>query len=254
MSVSPQSAMVLAAGLGLRMRPLSLEKPKPLLEIGNQPMLDHVIDRLQEAGVKKLVINTHYRAEMIEAHLARRNAPLSPNRWKGECILSHESALLDTGGGVKKALPHLGEDPVYVVNADLPWRDGEVPALKRLAAAFDPARMDALLLVAPLSGPHLHGFDGAEGDFFMEGEGSLGRLRRAGTAPPRPFVFISAQIIKPRLFAGWDEDVFSTRLVWEKAEKQGRLFGLRHHGSCYHVGTPQDLAEANRLLRTGQGW
>ncbi|MBI3419143.1 MAG: nucleotidyltransferase family protein [Proteobacteria bacterium] len=239
----PQTAMVLAAGLGQRMRPLSLEKPKPLLEVDGRTMLDLVLDRLAEAGVKKAVVNTHYKAWMIESHLQlRRDVKIT---------FSREEELLDTGGGVKKALPHLGKLPIFVVNSDLPWQNGATPALARLAAAFDEKKMDALLLLAKRENPRTRGFTNAEGDFFME---DGGRLRRLGTNTPRPYVFISAQIVKPEIFARVPEKVFSTNQVWDEAERNGRLYGLAHDGACYHVGTPADLVESNRLLREGGGW
>jgi MurNAc alpha-1-phosphate uridylyltransferase len=239
----PHTAMVLAAGLGQRMRPLTLQKPKPLLEVGGRAMLDTVIDRLAAFGVKKIVVNAHYLPEQIEAHVKTRH----------DCaiILSKEDALLDTGGGVKHALPYLGDEPIFVVNSDLPWLDGKMPALNRLARAFHAEKMDAALLVADLQSPRTHGFDRSAGDFFM---GDHGALKRAGTNPPRPYVFISAQIIKPQFFAAVNETVFSTNRLWDAAEKAGRLYGVLHDAACYHVGTPADLAESNRLLASGEGW
>lgn len=239
--IMPHTAMVLAAGKGMRMRPLTLEKPKPLLEVAGKPMLDHVLDRLQEAGVARVVVNSFYKGAMIEAHLA--------GRTNTSIILSREEELLDTGGGVKRALPHLGDDPVFIINADLPWQDGAVPVLQRLAETFDPARMDALLLLMPLQ--KARGFDGSQGDFFMEPDG---RLKRAGAPVPRPYVFIAVQITKPQLFADVPAKIFSNNLIWDEAEARGRLYGLLHEGSCFHVGTPQDLEEANRLWRDGCGW
>jgi MurNAc alpha-1-phosphate uridylyltransferase len=246
MAFTPHTAMVLAAGLGMRMRPLTLEKPKPLLVVGGETMLDQVLDRLAEAGTAKAVINLHYKGEMIEQHVQGRAKP--------QIVFSDETAkLLDTGGGIRHAAAKLGDDPVFVVNSDLPWRDGTVPALQRLANAFDPARMDALLLLMLLE--KARGFAGAKGDFFMKDEGGgLGPLYRHGHEPPRPYVFISAQIIRPSLFTAINEDVFSTNRIWDALEEKGRLFGLIHDASCYHVGTPPDLEEANRLLKEGAGW
>lgn len=237
----PHTAFVLAAGLGMRMRPLTLETPKPLLNVGGQTMLDQVLDRLVDAGVKRAVVNAHYKAEQIEAHIHARQNP--------ELILSKEDVLLDTGGGIKFARPHLGSDPIFAINSDLPWQDGTVPALKRLADAFNPQTMDALLLLMPLE--KARGFKGAKGDFFMAANG---QLSRKDTNPPRPYVFISAQIIKPDLFAATPETVFSTNVIWDVAEQQGRLFGLVHDGTCFHVGTPEDLLEANKRLNDGSGW
>lgn len=245
MPVKPHTAMVLAAGMGMRMRPLTLEKPKPLLVVGGATMLDQALDRLQDVGVKTVVVNTHYLGEQIARHVKVRNHP--------KIILSPESELLDTGGGVKHALPLLGHDPIFVVNADLPWRDGAVPALQRLAAHFDAKQMDALLLLMPLE--KARGFQGAQGDFFMEDVvDGMGRLRRLNRAPPRPYVFISAQLVKPELYSGVEENIFSNNAIWNKVEPMGRLYGLLHDGSCFHVGTPEDLAEANQRLEDGSGW
>jgi MurNAc alpha-1-phosphate uridylyltransferase len=238
----PHTAMVLAAGLGLRMRPLTLERPKPLLEVDGRTMLDTVVDRLVAFGITKIVVNAHYLPDRIEAW--------SRTRHDCDIVLSKEETLLDTGGGVKNALKYLGDEPIFVVNSDLPWMDGQTPALKRLTQNFDPQKMDALLLVADLQSPHTHGFDKNAGDFFMDG----GMLKRAGTNPPRPYVFISAQIIKPQLFAPVPDTIFSTNRLWDEAEKTGRLHGMAHDAACYHVGTPADLAESNRLLASGLGW
>lgn len=246
MSSFPHTAMVLAAGEGIRMRPLTLEKPKPLLEVGGRCMLDSVLDRLRDFGVERVVVNAHYKAEMIAVHVKTRRDL--------EIILSSEDKLLDTGGGVKKALPHLGGDPFFVVNSDLPWREGKIPALQRLAEAFDPAKMESLLLLADLQSAHTHGFDRAKGDFFLKNGKTPGKIYRAGTQTPRPYVFISVQIMQPQSFSGIADEVFSNNLIWHAAEKAGRLYGLVHEGACYHVGTPPDLAESNRLLASGVGW
>jgi N-acetyl-alpha-D-muramate 1-phosphate uridylyltransferase len=237
----PHTAFVLAAGFGMRMRPLTLEKPKPLLAVGGVTMLDQVLDRLHESGVKKAIVNAHYKAEQIAAHVKKRNHP--------SIILSQEDVILDTGGGIKHALQHLGDDPVFAINSDLPWRDGAVPALKRMADAFDSEKMDVLLLLMPLE--KARGFSGATGDFFMADDG---RLTRMNTPTPRPYVFISAQIVKPQLYTHIDGMVFSNNIIWNAAEKKGRLYGIVHDSSCYHVGTPEDLIDANRRLADGSGW
>lgn len=241
MTMIPHTAMILAAGKGMRMRPLTLEKPKPLLEVGGKPMLDHVLDACVAAGVARGVINSYYKGAMIEAHVAARQDMA--------ITLSREDELLDTGGGVKRALPHLGTDPIFVINSDLPWQDGPVPALQRLAKAFDPTKMDALLLLMPLG--QARGFKNAAGDFFMDADG---RLRRFGTQPPRPYVFVAVQIIKPELYLSVAAKIFSNNLLWDEAESKGRLYGLVHDGACFHIGTPQDFNEANQLLADGKGW
>lgn len=239
----PHTAFVLAAGLGTRMRPLTDECPKPLLKVGGKAMLDSVLDRLMDAGVKKAVVNAFYKREKIHEHLKHAQGNM-------QIIVSDEDALLDTGGGVKKALPHLGQDPIFVINADLPWTDGpHMPALQRMATQFDKEKMDALLLLMPLE--KARGFSGAKGDFFMDDGGRLSRLH---APPPRPYVFISAQIVNPLLYNQVHEDIFSNNVIWDRAEKAGRLFGMIYDGTCFHVGTPPDLAEANRLLDEGKGW
>jgi N-acetyl-alpha-D-muramate 1-phosphate uridylyltransferase len=234
---APVRAMVLAAGKGLRLRPITLSRPKPLVEVGGQTMLDGVLDRLAEAGVAEAVVNAHYLAEMIEAHLRGRVHP--------RIHLSHEEALLETGGGVKKALPLLGEEPFFVINGDILWRDGKVPALRRLAEAWDGARMDALLLLQPTA--TAVGYEGL-GDFVMD---QLGRLRRREEGEVAPFLFAGLQILSPGLFAGTPDGPFSLNLIYDRALAAGRLYGLRHDGAWYHVGTPEDLQRVEAALAPG---
>jgi len=233
----PRKAMVLAAGLGLRMRPLTLERPKPLIAVGGKPMLDHALDRLADAGVETAVVNAHYRGEMIAEHLKDRKAP--------KIVVSHEDVALETGGGVKKALPHLGEEPFFVVNADIVWLDGPMQTLKRAASHWDPETMDALLLM--MSTTKAVGYEG-RGDFHMD---PLGRLSRRGEGEIAPFVFAGVQIVKPELFADTPDGPFSTNLVWDRLQESGRLYGLAHDGAWFHVGTPQGLEEAEQLMVTG---
>ena len=234
------TAMVLAAGLGTRMRPLTLTKPKPLQVVGGKTMLDHALDRLVEAGMPRAVVNTHYLADQIHDHLKSRRDI--------EIIISYEPDLLDTGGGIKNALHHFGDKPFFALNADLPWLDAVPPSLQRMADAWDATRMDVLLLV--MATKRARGFS-ADGDFMMKPDG---RLWRKDALKPRPFVMISAQIIKPDLLVGIDEKSFSNSKIWNEAEVQQKLYGIDHAGSCYHVGTPQDLEHANALLASGQGW
>ena len=234
----PRKAMVLAAGLGLRMRPLTLERPKPLITVGEKPMLDHALDRLADAGVETAVVNALYRAEMLEAHLKGRKKPM--------IVISREAELLETGGGVKKALGQLGKDPILVVNADILWLDGPQQALKRLAAHWNPEVMDALLMV--MSTTKAVGYDG-RGDFHMD---PLGRLTRRGEGEIAPFVFAGVQIIKPELFAKDTPDgAFSTNLIWDRLQESERLYGMAHDGAWFHIGTPPALLEAEELLATG---
>ncbi|MEI8394448.1 MAG: nucleotidyltransferase family protein [Rhodospirillaceae bacterium] len=227
-------AMVLAAGFGLRMRPLTLTRPKPLLTVAGRSMLDHALDRLVEAGVETAVVNSHYLGEQIGAHLAGRTTP--------RLILSPEAEVLETGGGIRLALPHFGAEPFYSVNADILWLDGTVPALRRLAESFEPGRMDALLLLMPVD--RAQGYDGP-GDFSLEADGRVVRRREGETAP---HVFAGVHITSPALFADTPEGPFSTNLVWNRALARGRLYGLVHDGDWFHVGTPEALEKTEALL------
>ncbi|HYG89713.1 MAG TPA: nucleotidyltransferase family protein [Azospirillum sp.] len=233
----PRKAMVLAAGLGLRMRPLTLERPKPLINVGGKPMLDHALDRLQDVGVETAVVNAHYRGEMLAEHLKSRKKP--------KIVVSHEEELLETGGGVKKALPKLGPEPFFVVNADILWLDGPTKALKRVADHWDPETMDALLLL--MSTTRAVGYEG-RGDFHMD---PLGCLTRRAEGEIAPFVFAGVQIIKPELFKDTPEGAFSTNLVWNRVQESGRLYGLAHDGAWFHVGSPAALLESEELLAAG---
>lgn len=234
MAASIKRAMVLAAGRGVRLRPLTDTLPKPLVEVGGVAMIDRALDALVRAGVTHAVVNAHHLGGLIEAHLAARRYPA--------IHLSRESEPLETGGGTAKALPVLGAAPFFAVNADVVWLDGETPALTRLARAWDDARMDALLLVHPVDASV--GYDGA-GDFALHGDG---RLARRGAAPSAPFVFASVQILHPRLFAGAPDGPFSLNLLYDRALAAGRLFGLRHDGGWLHVGSMAGLAAAERAL------
>jgi MurNAc alpha-1-phosphate uridylyltransferase len=200
-------------------------------------MLDGVLDRLAAAGVAEAVVNAHYLGQMIEAHLHGRAQP--------QIHLSHEEALLETGGGVKKALPILGEEPFFVINGDILWRDGKVPALRRLAEAWDGAVMDALLLLQPTA--TAVGYEGI-GDFVMD---QLGRLRRRKEGEVAPFLFAGLQILSPALFAQTPDGPFSLNLIYDRALAAGRLYGLRHDGTWYHVGTPEDLECVEAALAPG---
>ena len=240
MTVLSETAMVLAAGLGTRMRPMTLARPKPLHMVGDRTMLDHALDRLVAAGIQRAVVNTHYLAEQIEDHLSSRHDI--------DIVVSREDALLDTGGGIKKALPLFGGRPFFALNADLPWLDVDVPGLTRMRQAWDPERMDVLLLL--MATGTARGFSGS-GDFMMEKDG---RVWRQKAPKPRPYVWISAQILKPELFVDITEKSFSNNVIWDEAEVHQKLYGLEHDGSCYHVGTPEDWEKANALLRSGQGW
>ncbi len=230
--------MVLAAGRGERMRPVTDHLPKPLVRVGGRPLIDHVLDGLAATGVTRAVVNLWYLADPIAAHLANRAAPA--------ITLSREAALLDTGGGVANALPELGPDPFYVLSSDGLWRDRGTPALARLAAAWDDDAMDALLLLQPMAAAV--GFDGA-GDFFIEPDG---RLARRGAAATAPYAFMSIQIMHPRGFDGCPTGAFSNNWVWDHALAAGRLFGLVHDGGWCHVGDAAGIAAAEAWLESGE--
>jgi MurNAc alpha-1-phosphate uridylyltransferase len=233
---APTTAMVLAAGYGKRMRPLTDSRPKPMVELMGRPMIDRTLDRLVDAGVERVVVNTHHLAETLEDHLAKR-----PGRPKIE-ISREEEAPLDTGAGVAKALDKLGDEHFYVLNGDVFWLDGCTPALDRLAAGWDPAGMDALLLLA--STAHAIGYAGP-GDFQMDIRGLARRRQEFEVAP---FAFTGVQILHRRLFDYAPNGPFSLNLLYDQAEGSERLFGLRHDGLWFHVGTPGDLDLAEEVL------
>lgn len=236
MSVSPRTAMVLAAGLGQRMRPLTDTKPKPLVEVAGKALIDHVLDRLALAGVERAVVNVHYRAEQIVEHVAARTRP--------QITISDErGVLLGTGGGVVKALPQLGTAPFFHMNSDTVWIDGVSPNLDRLAQAFEPSRMGALLLLAPTAGSI--GYSG-RGDFLIASDG---RLQARGEREVAPFVYAGAAILNPRLFDDVPQGEFPLTLLFKRAEQQGRLHGLRLDGLWMHVGTPEAVREAEEAIR-----
>lgn len=233
MSGAPSHAMVLAAGLGLRMRPITLTRPKPLVEVAGRSMLDRALDALAAAGVGQIVVNSHWLGEQIAAHLAGRPG----------ITLSPEDELLETGGGVARALPRLGADAFYVVNADILWRDGAVPALERLRAAWDESALDALLLLHPVA--RAVGYDGV-GDFFLAEDGIP---CRRGAAASAPYLFTGVQILHPRLFADAPAGRFSLNLLYDRALAAGRLGAIVHDGDWFHVGTPEALPEVEARLR-----
>lgn len=234
---APSHAMVLAAGKGLRMRPLTEHTPKPLIPVAGRPMLDRVFDRLDETDVPHRVVNLHWLGEQIAAHLANHPGVL----------LSHEDVLLETGGGVARALPLLGNRAFYVCNADIIWLDGPRPALARLAEAWDEARMDALLLLQPVE--RAFGYEG-RGDFVR---GEDGRLRRRSGEERAPLVFTGVQILHPRLFADAPAGPFSLNILYDRAQAAGRLHGQVHDGAWLHIGTPEALTEAEAWLATRAG-
>lgn len=234
-TLMPDRAIVLAAGLGTRMRPFNGDLPKPLVRVGGKPLIDYALDRLAEAGVARVVINVHYLADALERHLASRKAP--------QIVISDErGALLGTGGGIAKALPKLGKAPFFLVNSDTLWLDHGEPNVLRLADAFVADAMDALLLLAPRAGSI--GYEGC-GDFALLPDR---RLRRRGERETVPFVYAGAAILSPALFANVPSGAFPLTLVLDRAGASGRLFGLPLAGTWMHVGTPEAVAAADAAL------
>jgi MurNAc alpha-1-phosphate uridylyltransferase len=228
--------MVMAAGLGKRMRPLTATRPKPLVEVAGKPLLDHVLDRLRASGVEKVVVNVHYLADSIEAHLRSRANGL-------EYTISDERAeLLETGGGLVYARPLIDCDPFLAVNSDNFWIDGPSDTLKVLSAHWDAERMDALLLLVPLARAGNHN---GIGDFHMDREG---RLRRRGPARVAPFVYTGIQLMAQRLLDDAPHGPFSTNLLWDKAIEDGRCFGVVHQGLWFDVGTPAAIGATEDAL------
>lgn len=236
----PKKAFVLAAGMGERMRPLTDNCPKPLLTVGGRTMLDRTLESLEEAGVEDVVVNTFYLGDMIAEHLNRRKSP--------RLTLSRETTLLDTGGGVKKMIGFFGDAPFYVLNADVVWTDGKEPTLLAMADKWDAAKMDLLLLLHPSAGVPAYA---GKGDYFLA-EGSDQPVFAKGNNLKANYIFAGPRIVHPRLFNGAPEGCFSFLDLFHKAEKNGRLYGLRHAGGWYHVGTPEALADTNRLLQHRQ--
>jgi N-acetyl-alpha-D-muramate 1-phosphate uridylyltransferase len=236
MTTRPITAMILAAGLGTRMRPLTDRTAKPLLPLGGRPLIDHALDRLAAAGVETVVVNAHWHADQVAAHLEARQA--RPPRT----ILRREAALLETGGGVKAALDLLGPAPFYVINGDAFWLDGPIPALKRLAAAFDPTKLDGVLLVHRTFQVHA---DVGMGDFMLD---KLGGLRRRAEREVAPYIYAGLQLIAPALLAGTPEGAFSMNRAWDAAIAADRLRAVVHDGLWFHLSTPADLTEAETIL------
>ncbi len=234
-SFSPAKAMVFAAGLGTRMRPLTDRIPKPLIKVAGKPMIDHMLDRFAAADVETAVVNVHYLADQIEAHLAARAAP--------KIVISDERGkLLDQGGGIGKALPLLGSEPFFVCNTDAFWVEGPRDNLRRLAAAWNPEIMDVLLLVAATTASV--GVDWP-GDFLLASDG---RLTRRAEREVAPFVYTGVGILKPELFADETREIYRLAPFFFDAAEKGRLFGQRLDGLWLHVGVPQAVEEAERTI------
>ncbi|NDH62407.1 MAG: nucleotidyltransferase family protein [Alphaproteobacteria bacterium] len=227
-----RNAMILAAGRGERMRPLTDVTPKPLIPVAGRSMLERSIDRLQRHGVQNIVVNVHHLGSQIA------------DRLQGRARIIREDHLLETGGSVRNALPLLGNGPFFVLNGDGLWRDGPVSMLGRLQAMWDSRRMDALLLLHPLARV-IGREDKDRGDYYLEPDG---HARHRGTAETAPYLFASISVCEPRLFYGTAEGPFSLLKLWNRAEAAGRLYGLVHDGDWFHVGTPAALADAERVL------
>lgn len=235
----PGTAMLLGAGLGKRMRPLTATRPKPLIEVAGRALIDHALDRLRAGGISRVVVNVHYLADALEAHLRRRAG--GP-----EIVISDERGeLLETGGGVVRALPLLGSGPFFVANADNLWIDGPGETFRLLASRWDDAAMDALLLVVPLARANCHM---GRGDFHMDAAGHLARRRPGRVAP---FVYTGVQLVSPRLFADAPAGPFSTNLLWDRAIAAGRARGAVHQGLWFDVGTPAAIPVAEAALTGG---
>lgn len=233
-------AMVLAAGLGTRMRPLTESLPKPMVRVCDKPLIDWTMDHLEEAGVEEAVVNLHHLPQFLITHLKDRPRP--------RIVFSDETdQLLESGGGVKKALPLLGNDPFFVINSDIIWLNGTQSALMRLAAAWNSETMDALLLLQPLAGAH--GYTD-KGDFEMD---PLGNVKRRQTGQVAPFVFAGVQILHPRLFDESPDGPFSLNVLYDRALSEGRLATIAHDGEWYHIGTLNALElTQNALCKVSQ--
>jgi len=232
----PKTAMVLAAGLGKRMRPLTATRPKPLIEVAGKPLLDHLFERLRAAGVEKAVVNVHYLADAVEAHLAKHAHGLDVS------ISDERGLLLETGGGLVKAAPLIDCDPFLVINSDNLWIDGPADTLRLLASHWNGEKMDALLLLVPHARAENHG---GMGDFHMD---RTGRLRRRARNRVAPFVFTGIQMVSKRLLRDAPEGPFSTNKLWDRAIEEGRCFGAVHQGLWFDVGTPTSIKATELIL------
>lgn len=232
--------MVMAAGLGTRMRPLTATRPKPLVEVAGTPLLDHALHHLSVAGIKRAIVNVHYLADALEAHVRRNHHGL-------DIVISDERAqLMETGGGIVQARGLIGDAPFVTVNSDNLWVDGPIDSIRALAAQWDSSRMDALLLMVPLARAHCHT---GRGDFYLDPMGRITGRRRPGRLAP--FVWTGVQILAPGLIADWPEGPFSTNIFWDRAIAAGRAFGVTHQGLWFDVGTPGAIAKAEAILADG---
>lgn len=234
MPTKPDQAFILAAGMGTRLRPYTDTMPKPMVDVGGQSIIKRTIDKLDQAGVCKIAINTHYLAEVLEDHLSSITKP--------EIIFSREESLLNTGGGIKKALHHLNDEPFYIINGDALWEDKGFPALNRLAQAWDDHTMDILILLQPVNKMALtHGV----GDYHLDDDGKATRSKNKDGN----YMFAGIRIASPRIFNETGDDAFSFLTLMDKAESQGRLYGIAHDGAWHHISTPEELEAVDHHLR-----
>ncbi|MBO9670311.1 MAG: nucleotidyltransferase family protein [Sphingobium sp.] len=236
-----ETAMLMAAGLGKRMRPLTATRPKPLIRVAGQALIDHALNRIEEAGIRRTIVNVHYLADAIEGHLKSR-----AGRTGADYIVSDERArLLETGGGLIKALPLLGDKPFLCANSDNLWINGPVDSIRALAGRWDDETMDALLLMVP----HARATgNGGPGDFRMD---PRGRLSRRSPGKIAPFVFTGVQILSPRLIVDPPSDVFSTNIFWDRAIAAGRAYGFVHPGLWFDVGRPESIPLVEAAIGSG---
>lgn len=233
----PDKAFVLAAGMGTRLRPYTDKMPKPMVDVGGQSIIKRTLEKLHEAGVQTVVINTHYLAETIENHLSDVVVP--------HIAFSRENNLLDTGGGIKNALHHFGNQPFYIINGDALWEDKEIPALDRLSETWDDSKMDILMLLQPTDRMTL---TKGVGDYHLYEDGQSSRSKDKDGS----HMFAGIRIAHPRIFEGIDENVFSFLTLMDKAQDRGRLFGISHDGAWHHISTPEELEAVDKHLRTGK--
>jgi MurNAc alpha-1-phosphate uridylyltransferase len=233
--LASDTAMVLAAGLGKRMWPLTVSQPKPMVRVAGKPLIDHALDKLTEAGITRAVVNLHYLADALEAHVTSRAAPLVT-------VSDERDRLLETGGGMVKALPLL-PDPFFCINSDNIWLDGPRDVFHDLSAAWNADRMDALLAMVPHRGAHNYR---GEGDFWMDTRGRLTRRRSGRIAP---FIFSGIQLVGHRLLRDAPTGPFSTNILWDRAIDEGRLYGVAFTGQWFEVGTPAAIAPTEAALK-----
>ncbi|ASY45269.1 MAG: nucleotidyltransferase family protein [Pseudomonadota bacterium] len=233
------TAMLMAAGLGKRMRPLTATRPKPLVKVAGKPLMDHALDRLEAGGIRKVIVNVHYLADTVEAHLRTRKGGMA------FAVSNERAKLLETGGGLIHAAPLLGDKPFFCANSDNLWIDGPQETLGMMQRIWNPDRMDALLLLVPLARAHCHT---GQGDFHMD---ASGRLTRRKTAHVAPFVFTGVQIMSPALLRDPPGDVFSTNIFWDRAIEAGRLYGVSHQGLWFDVGTPKAIPVVESMITHG---